>query len=465
MFGALSLMLEASDEAAWDESMAVLLGMGADGRRVALVQLHHLAQLVGKAVRKLEEKTNELQGLLWKRKKKMGLSGLGAKSSHRMCYLRPDGLHYYSKENPQERLGVLERSQVESVAVLEGNPRTFEVHMKNGVAVEFTAETATAAREWAEGLRPDAGSSVAVREGWLMKKKQKKGGAKKRYCVLVSDSLKYFDDKGGRCLGAMPLADVTVSMARDGDTQAMKLVHGGQDYLFSSAAGGDDVADWNMDIARLQRGRGKGSAASASAAPKSPRALEVQRELAKTEKRANAPSSMNSESAKMRASMPEVATVPVLVAATSARKPLPHLASAGTLSRGSSPLPAKSKSSGNLVDRRSAAEAEKPTTAAPAKSPATQTRSPSPPPAKALPKFSRPAADHLLDEDSSHSSGEEAERKEEQKRGEEYEDSASPRGTSEMLAEMDLAEAQMEMLMASPPPAKRLPPQPGAKKK
>jgi hypothetical protein len=253
MFGALVALLDGANEAEWEEGTSHLLTLTAGERQEALFQLHHLATLIGQSVRRLEEKTFELSGLLWKRKRKPGISGLGSKSSHRMCFLRPDGLHYYAKEQPAARLGVVERSMIESVAVLESNPKTFEVGLKNGVTLEFTAESPSLAQDWVAGLRPDADKNAVVKEGWLLKRKAKKlGGAKKRYCVLVSDALKYFDEKGGRCLGAMPLSEVVSSLGREGETPVLKLLHGGSAYLFSAAAPGEDVGEWVNAIARLK---------------------------------------------------------------------------------------------------------------------------------------------------------------------------------------------------------------------
>ena len=176
--------------------------------------------------------------------------------SYRFCAVRVDGLHYYDKEGG-DRLGVIERTRIEDCILLE-NGKTFDLLCNDGVVLEFTVTDATQASKWVDVLKPK--KVVADKEGWLFKKKEKKGlttaisRSKKRWCVLSSDSFKYFENKegGGRCLGALPLQEMTASLIGEGESQTIRLMHGKESYAFASCPdGGPPLAEWVNSINRL----------------------------------------------------------------------------------------------------------------------------------------------------------------------------------------------------------------------
>jgi hypothetical protein len=203
----------------------------------------------GEAISAVEIKTSQMSGNLWKRKKKK--SNAPSSSKQRFCHVRVDGLHYYEAENG-ERLGVIEFSRIEDCVLLE-NGKTFDLYCNDGVVFEFTASDSSHATDWCNALKPK--KVAAQKEGWLMKKKDKKGliggvtsMSKKRWCVLTNDSFKYFDDagKGGRCLGSVPISEVTTEVQGEGETQSMKLVHGKESYVFAPCTSetGPTITEW-----------------------------------------------------------------------------------------------------------------------------------------------------------------------------------------------------------------------------
>jgi hypothetical protein len=162
-------------------------------------------------------------------------------------------LHYYDREGG-DRLGVIERSRIESCVLLE-NGKTFDLLCNNGVVFEFTVADSTQASKWVDLLKPK--KVTADKEGWLFKKKEKKSltgisRAKKRWCVLSADSFKYFDSReGGRCLGALPLGELVASLHGEGE---MRLVHGKESYAFASCPdGGPSPAEWVAAVTRLAK--------------------------------------------------------------------------------------------------------------------------------------------------------------------------------------------------------------------